>query len=201
MKQYIQSAIGNVMSENRWERMEIARTPSTPIEVLKQLSSDKDRWVRENVAKNPNATADILSDVYYNSSDNEQSVYSSLATNPNTPTDILWELVQHGIASVQQLAVQHPNATEEMYEVYENDIDTIKEEAIAYARELLDDALMDFYSKLQTTINSKIPRYDAEWWNSESRYGESDFIRDLDRTHPDKFEEVIEDILFGKADR
>ena len=41
-------------------KIQQAKNPNTPADVLVALSKDEDEWVREEVARNPNTPADVL---------------------------------------------------------------------------------------------------------------------------------------------
>lgn len=59
MKRYIKSSLLDVASEDWLTRFEIAKSPDTDINTLKQLSTDDSPLVRLGVYNNPNITPEI----------------------------------------------------------------------------------------------------------------------------------------------
>ena len=59
MKRYIKSAIGNINREDYLTRFEIAKSPDTDIDTLKELALDDSPLVRFGVYNNPNITSEI----------------------------------------------------------------------------------------------------------------------------------------------
>ena len=68
------------------EKLELAQNPSTPVETLKVLATDKDYWVRCGVAQNPNTPVETLKVL---ATDKDSDVRRGVAQNPNYKTKTL----------------------------------------------------------------------------------------------------------------
>ena len=88
------------------EKVELAKDPNTPKEVLKNLSKDEDLDIRESVAKNPNTPIDILTTL---SKDKNWYVRKCVALNSNTPIDILTTLSKDTDFDVRFGVAGNPN--------------------------------------------------------------------------------------------
>jgi hypothetical protein len=71
------------------QRHEISRNPSTPVDVLVQLGTDKNKYVRMCVAANPSTPVDVLRQL---ATDANRWVRWFVANNPRTPGDVLKQL-------------------------------------------------------------------------------------------------------------
>ena len=67
----------------------LAQNPNTPIEVLIELSKDKDWYVRSAIAQNPNTPIEVLVEL---SKDEVFIVRTGVAINTNITLDILIKL-------------------------------------------------------------------------------------------------------------
>ena len=73
----------NEILNSDWHvRMNAARNPATPADVLTELAKDSDYDVRSNAAGNPNTPADVLTEL---AKDSDYDVRMNAAGNPNTP--------------------------------------------------------------------------------------------------------------------
>jgi hypothetical protein len=80
---------------NSETRKWIAKDPSTPVDILVQLSQDEDWRVRNRVAENRNAPAEALSILsHYLIEDKGDDTREWVAGNTNTPVDVLVLLSQ-----------------------------------------------------------------------------------------------------------
>jgi len=71
------------------DKVDLASSPTTPIEILEMLSEDENSFVRHNVAKNPNTPKEVLEKL---SKDKNYWVRNNVARNPSTPIEILERL-------------------------------------------------------------------------------------------------------------
>jgi hypothetical protein len=83
------------------EKAFAARDPSTPHDVLRKFSEDKDDIVRRRVARNPNAPHDVLRKF---SENKDWMTRYWVAKNSNTPSDILQKLRDDPRSSVSSSA-------------------------------------------------------------------------------------------------
>jgi hypothetical protein len=82
-----------------------AKDPSTPLNVLQQLASNKGhryKDVRMAIAQHPNASPELLEDLV------ETNPYH-VAQNPNTPAEILEKLGSHSSNLTRTYVAYHPN--------------------------------------------------------------------------------------------
>ena len=87
-------------------RMNAARNPNTPADVLTELAKDSDCDVRSYAAGNPATPADVLTEL---AKDSDCDVRISVAGNPNTPVDVLTELAKDSDCIVRSYAARNPN--------------------------------------------------------------------------------------------
>lgn len=89
MKQYIKSAVKNILEESLSDRQLIASDPSTDIDTLRQLANDNSILVKRKLLANPSCPIDILQQ-YADTQD--VSLQEGLAQNPNLPDGIFRKL-------------------------------------------------------------------------------------------------------------
>lgn len=90
--------------EVRWI---IAKDPTTPQGILKELAGDKDYGVRANVAGNENTPKEALSEL---SKSDEWVTRSNVAANPNAPDEVLKRLAADPIWVVRKNVAANPKA-------------------------------------------------------------------------------------------
>jgi len=73
------------------EKYVLAKNPSTPIDVLRELAKDTTFAIRQQVAFNPNTPEDTLR---YLENDNFNDVRAYVARNYNTPDDLLLKMAK-----------------------------------------------------------------------------------------------------------
>jgi hypothetical protein len=72
------------MKQSVSERIQLARNPSTPVDVLRQLAMDTDRSVRERVVNNVSTPEDILAQL---ATDTDSWIRWRVALHPSLPLD------------------------------------------------------------------------------------------------------------------
>ena len=97
--------------KNAEVRYDVAKNPNTPVNILIQLSTDSKAWVRYDVAKNPNTPTNILSQL---ATDNDIGVRRNVAANPNTPIEILSKLATDNNHGVRYSIAANPNTPVEI---------------------------------------------------------------------------------------
>lgn len=200
MKKYVRAAIGSISEESEDAKREIAINPDTDLEVLNQLAHDNDAWVRWNVARNPNISADLLDTL---SGDSDWRVRQEVAMNSKTPVAALEDLIHDPVRSVEEAAAWNPNATQEIRDIYNSDIDSIKEEVTDYVAEALNDVIEDFLAELYDELPNRIHRYNSDWWNADSYFNTENIISRKDKNHysGDDLEGMVDSIMFGNFGR
>ena len=94
--------------------------PKMPIEYLKQYARSRNYFERISVAKNPSTPPSLLEEMAHTvSSSDDIYVDRHIAENPNTPLSILKELSNSDDAWTRIYALRNPNATEEMHQTFE----------------------------------------------------------------------------------
>ena len=200
MKKYVRAAISNVSVESEEAKREIAINPDTDAEVLNQLAHDEDAWVRWNVARNPNVSADLLDTL---SGDSDWRVRQEVAMNSKTPVAALKDLVHDSDRSVQEAAAWNPNATQEIRDIYNSDIDSIKEEVTDYVAEALNDRLVDFLADLYDELPNRISRYNSDWWDGDSYFSLENIIsrKNKHQYSGDDLDGMVDSVIFGNYGR
>jgi len=103
--------------ENHWQefsqgvfslnlRLCLAQKPSTPVEILTNLSTDSNKIVRYRVAENINTPVKILKSL---TTDLDLEVRYCVAGNPNIPIEVLTTLATDSSHEVRCCVVQNPN--------------------------------------------------------------------------------------------
>ena len=93
-------------------RLEIAKKPDAPIEVLIVLAEDGHAFIREEVARNEKTPADVLKTL---AEDKENRVRAAVAANKSTPKETLERLTQNDqIALVRRAVATNENAPPEI---------------------------------------------------------------------------------------
>lgn len=88
-------------------RKNITNNPSTPLEILEELSKDNNWEVRAGVAKNKfNISPQILTHL---SNDLSVNVVAEVAVNPNTPPEILDKLSASNILEIRMEVARNPS--------------------------------------------------------------------------------------------
>lgn len=225
MKKYVRAAIGNISEESEEAKREFAENPDTDISTLTRLAHDSERWVRSSVARNPNASEDLLTvlskdsdwivrrEVARNpnvsedllvrlSGDSYVDVRREVAKNPKTPVVALEDLVRDSLLSVQTTAAENPNATQEIRDIYNSDIDSIKEEVINYVADALNNVIEDFLADLYTELPNRISRYNSDWWDGDSYFSIEDLISRKNKRHynGEDLEGMVDSVMFGNYD-
>jgi|GEM_PF-2430935 len=101
----------------------IAKNPSTPIELLSLLANDADYWMRRYISENPNAPGKILKS-FADFEDRDNGVYSLVAKHPNTPREVLESFISISKDpwgrsyddGVRESVADNPNAPSEILE-------------------------------------------------------------------------------------
>lgn len=89
LRQLFEGRNASYWREDYYICLDLAKSPNTPIDILKQLSDREfDSNIRRCVAENPSTPADILVDMY-NDGVVVMDVMYAIAGNPNTPSDLL----------------------------------------------------------------------------------------------------------------
>ena len=100
-------------------RLEMAKSPDTPIEVLLVLAKDDYRAIREEVAKNEKTPRDVLKTL---AEDKDEVVVGAVAANKNTPKEILERLMQNDqVAWVRRSVASNENAPPEILSFLANE--------------------------------------------------------------------------------
>ena len=68
------------------KKIQLAKNPNTPVEVLAALAKDEDYYVRYGVARNPNSPVGVLAEL---AKDEYSYIRYWVADNPNSPIEAL----------------------------------------------------------------------------------------------------------------
>lgn len=101
---YVQNEINNYL----------ARNPSTPVEVLKELMDSETFKEKGLLASNPNTPSDILYQLY------DMGYSHSLVTNPNAPTELLQQIYDNTINNPEKVRGQYNPNTHIFYDIAQN---------------------------------------------------------------------------------
>jgi len=99
------------------EKLNQAENPSTPPEILSQLSKDEDATVRRFVAMNSSTPPEILSQL---SKDEDASVRWYVAGNPSTPPEILSQLSKDKDTGIRCNVAKNPSTPPEIRDQIES---------------------------------------------------------------------------------
>lgn len=96
------------LSEDKDEyiRYGVAENKRTPEEILRKLANDEDRHVRETIALNPNTTEEVLRKL---AGDKTRVVREYVAKNSNTPVDVLRKLSDDEDKDVRERVAENYN--------------------------------------------------------------------------------------------
>ena len=112
LRRVIREAAGDLGESASVAELEAtAKDPSTPLNVLQQLASNKGqqyRFVRQAVAEHPNVSPELLEEL---SSDSEKGPVFAVAENPKTPVETLKKLASHENAGVRREVARNVGAT------------------------------------------------------------------------------------------
>jgi len=101
----------DIKNMNYDEKYDLAKNPTTPEDVLRELAKD-DYWgIRAEVAHHPSTPVDLLRDL---AKDKEGRVRWYVANNPNTPEDALRDLAKDEDGKVRQNVAENPKASSKM---------------------------------------------------------------------------------------
>jgi 3-methyladenine DNA glycosylase AlkC len=105
------------------EKIELAKNPNTPSEVLKVLATDENSYVRYCVAKNPNTPSEVLKVL---ATDENYTVRYWVARNPNTLVEVLKVLATDEDFYVRYMVAQNPNFKKQTIELTVVQYDALK---------------------------------------------------------------------------
>jgi hypothetical protein len=94
-----------------YEKLVLARNPSSPFELLLELAQQGDPQVQYFLAQNPNLPPEGVISL---AREESPAVLLQLAKNPKTPTATLMQLAQTLDADILNAIEQHPNANVEV---------------------------------------------------------------------------------------
>ncbi len=89
---------------------DVARNPSTPLDVLEALLDRRSEALDDMLAYHPQSTPEMLRTIYKRLGPSRHTAYLWLAGNPNTPRDILENLGRSRSRDIQAALARNPNA-------------------------------------------------------------------------------------------
>ena len=101
---------------------DIAKNPSTPVDVLRTLASDENEYVRGGVARNPSTPVDLLT---IQASDARSYVRGGVARNPSTPVSLLTILASDADMRVRRGATENPSTPADSLRTLASDADEV----------------------------------------------------------------------------
>ena len=109
----IQNALGSLTNA---EKRKMAANPSTPIEILVELSIGHNRHIRRRVAMNTNIAALPEKDLIKLANDTSYDVRYQVSINPHTPAEILIKMTSNTLnkALIKYNVQLNPNTPEEV---------------------------------------------------------------------------------------